>query len=115
MKQHQQVAEILDYIEGLEILLHEEMVEIAKQDGQLPCPHCEVEGFIEANQTRLLSEVFALSKDSPKLMVSVLLKNALLARTSLLLTDKLLGMVQEMNELEAPEQIKEEVKVDEQK
>ena len=95
-----------DYIEQIEETITDEVEEQVSQTHQPPCPECFTKGFIEANKTRLMSEIYSITKQNPELGVSLLHRELILLTTAAHLVQGLMKMTIEMNDLDVEELIK---------
>lgn len=66
-------AKVYTYIQEIVDVLREEVQDALEEEGNI-CGTCLSENFFEENQTKIMSELYAITKDEPEASMDALLQ-----------------------------------------
>ena len=94
-----QTTEIYSYIQSLIDILRDEVDAAFEEEGMV-CGHCLSKQFFDDNQTRILSELYQITKGNPVEAMNALMKFSVFNKAVIELTENLGIATFELNEEE---------------
>ena len=93
-------AQLYEYLQELVDILREEVQVTIEENGANVCGHCIANSFFEENQTRIMSEIYQLTKDEPVEAMQALLRFSVFNKAVTALTENIGIATFELNEEE---------------